>query len=135
MPLPSPSVRLLGIVLVSTVAVAACSSSDDTGPSNSLEGSYTLASFEAVGGPVLTPPTASGTLVLTTTRYKATLSVPGVPPVDSGTYTASETVHTFTMTSDVLPIQSVGTYTLTGNQLVTDLTTLGTRVKSTWSKQ
>jgi hypothetical protein len=134
MSLLSPSLRLLGIVAVSTVAVAACSSSDDnTGPSNTLAGSYTLASFESPPVPVLTPPTVSGTLVLTDTRYKATLSVPGVPAVDSGTYTASGTV--FTMTSDVLPIQSVGTYTLTGNQLVTDLTTLGTRVLSTWTKQ
>jgi len=133
MRLLSPSLRLLGVVLFSTAAVAACSSSDSTEPDVSLAGSYTLASFEAVGGPVLTPPTASGALVLTATRYKATLSVPGVPPVDSGTYTASGT--TFTMTSEMLPIQSVGTFTVTGNQLITDLTTLGTRVKSTWSKQ
>jgi hypothetical protein len=133
MRLLSPSLRLLGVVLVSTAAVAACSSSDTTEPDVSLAGSYTLASFESPPAPVLTPPTATGSLVLTATRYKATLSVPGVPPVDSGTYTASGT--TFTMTSDVLPIQSVGTFTLTSTQLITDLTTLGTRVKSTWSKQ
>jgi len=138
MPLPSPSVRLLGIVLVSTVAVAACSSSNDTtAPNASLAGNYTLASFEQVGViPALTPPAATGSLVLTTTRYKVTINIniPGSPLaiVDSGTYTATAT--TLTQTSDGAFGQSTGTYTLNSTTLVTDLTSIGGRIKSTWQR-
>ena len=135
MSLLSPSVRLLGVVLVATAAVAACSSSNDsTGPTINLSGNYILVSFETPPNPVLTPPVATGALVLTTTRYKATINILGQAPIiDSGTYTATATE--LTQTSDVLPIQSTGTYTVNGNLLVTDLLSGGQRVLSTWQKQ
>lgn len=139
MSLLSPSVRLLGVVLISATAVAACSSSNSTGPSTTdLAGNYTLASFEEVGvTPTLAPPLVTGNLVLTTTRYKATINIniPGSEQaiVDSGTYTVSGS--NITQTSDVQPVQLVGTFTLTGSSLVTDLTGAGNHVKSTWTKQ
>jgi hypothetical protein len=135
MSLLSPSVRLLGVVLVSAIAVAACSSSNDTtSPDVDLSGSYTLSKFQQPPAPELQPPIVTGTLVMTATRYKVVLNLPQTAQVvDSGTYTATST--TLTQSSDGFFGQSTGTYTKSGSTLVTDLTSAGQRILSTWTKQ
>ena len=127
--------RALGVALFATVLLAACSGDDDgTGPdSTDLSGNYTLVSY-AVGGVTLTPPAATGTLVLTSTRYTITASIGGQPINDNGTYTVSG--NQITQTSDVLPIQTVGTWTQSGNLFTIDVTVpVQGRVISVWQKQ
>jgi hypothetical protein len=87
-----------------------------------------------VGGVTLTPPAATGTLVLTSTRYTITASIGGQPINDNGTYTVNG--NQITQTSDVNPIQTVGTWTQSGNLFTIDVTVpVQGRVVSTWQKQ
>ena len=127
--------RALGVALFATTLLAACSDDDDgTGPdSTDLSGNYTLVSY-AVGGVTLTPPAATGTLVLTSTRYTITASIGGQPINDNGTYTVNG--NQITQTSDVLLLQTVGTWTQSGNQFTIDVTVpVQGRVISVWQKQ
>ena len=126
--------RMSGIALVAALLVGACSDDDPTDPNGTdLSGNYTLVSY-AVGGVTLTPPAATGTLVLTSTRYTITASIGGTPINDNGTYTVSG--NQITQNSDVLPIQTVGTWTQSGNLFTIDVTVpVQGRVISTWQKQ
>lgn len=130
------STRALVAALVMSTFLAGCSD-DDTGPSSTVDftGSYALVSFQQ--GPVgpLGPPVATGTLTMTSTRYKVTVNIPAasLAIVDSGTYTATAT--TITQTSQVQPVQSTGTWTQTGNLFTIDVTASGQRVVSSWQKQ
>jgi hypothetical protein len=126
--------RALGMTLFATTLLAACSGDDDgTGPSTDLSGNYTLVSY-AVGGVTLTPPAATGTLVLTSTRYTITASIGGTPISDNGTYTVSG--NQITQNSDVQPIQTVGTWSQSGNLFTIDVTVpVQGRVVSVWQKQ
>jgi hypothetical protein len=126
--------RMSGIALVAALLVGACSDDDPTGSNGTdLSGNYTLVSY-AVGGVTLTPPAATGTLVLTSTRYTITASIGGTPINDNGTYTVNG--NQITQTSDVNPIQTVGTWTQSGNLFTIDVTVpVQGRVVSTWQKQ
>ena len=113
-------------------ALLACSDDDDdTGPTTDLSGTYTLVSFQQDNNPVLTPPIATGTLVLTATTYNVSISVAGQQLVDQGTYTTNG--NNFSQTGTLG--QATGTFTQNGNTFSTDLTTAGGRVRSTWQKQ
>ena len=120
------------IAALSAAALLACSDDDETGPSNDLSGTYTLQSFQQADNPVLTPPTATGTLVLTTTNYNVAISVGGQQVIaDQGTYTTNGNQFSQSGTLG----QATGTYTQNGNTFSTDLTAGGIRIRSTWLKQ
>ena len=127
--------RMSGIALVAALLVGACSDDDPTGSNGAdLSGNYTLVSYKVGEAPALTPPVATGTLVLTDTRYTITASIGGTPINDNGTYTVSG--NQITQTSDVLPIQTVGTWTQSGNLFTIDVTVpVQGRIISTWQKQ
>jgi hypothetical protein len=113
-------------------ALLACSDDDETGPSTDLSGSYTLQSFQQGDNPVLVPPVATGTLVLTETNYDVTINVGGQPVVnDEGTYTTNGNQFSQSGTLG----QATGTFTQNGNTFSTDLTAGGIRIRSTWLKQ
>lgn len=113
-------------------ALLACSDDDgNTGPNTDLSGSYTLQSFQQGDNPVLTPPTATGTLVLTATTYTVSISAAGQQLVDQGTYTTNG--NNFSQTGTLG--QATGTFTQSGNTFSTDLTTAAGRIRSTWQKQ
>jgi hypothetical protein len=127
--------RALGAALFATTLLAACSGDDDgTGPDDTdLSGNYTLVSYQ-VGGVTLTPPAATGTLVLTSTRYTINAVIGGTPISDNGTYTVSG--NQITQSSDVNPIQTVGTWSQNGNLFTIDVTVpVQGRVVSVWQKQ
>lgn len=110
----------------------ACSGDDEnTGPSTDLSGTYTLLSLQQGDNPVLTPPTATGTLVLTATTYTVSITAGGQQLVDQGTYQTNG--NTFSQTGTLG--QATGTFTRNGNTFSTDLTTAGGRVRSSWQKQ
>lgn len=127
--------RMSGIALAAALLVGACSDDDPTGSNGTdLSGNYTLVSYKVGAAPALTPPAATGTLVLTTTRYTITMSIGGQPINDNGTYTVSG--NQITQASDVIPIQTVGTWTQSGNQFTIDVTVpVQGRIISTWQKQ
>jgi hypothetical protein len=124
-----------GIALAAVLLVGGCSDDDPTDPNGTdLSGNYTLVSYKIGALPALTPPVATGTLVLTSTRYTITASIGGQPISDNGTYTVSG--NQITQNSDVAPIQTVGTWTQSGNQFTIDVTVpVQGRVISTWQKQ
>lgn len=83
--------RSLLLLLAASVAVAALGCSDNSAPSNPRPpaATYALTSFQNPPNPALTPPTATGTLVLAATTYDVTINVQGQDPVtDQGTYAA-----------------------------------------------
>lgn len=123
--------RFLASALAATAFLAACGGDDGTDPSTDLSGTYTLVSFQQGDNPVLTPPTATGTLVLTATTYNVTINAAGQQLVDQGTYTTSG--NTFSQSGTLG--QATGTFTKTGNTFSTDLITAGGRIRSTWQKQ
>lgn len=126
--------RMSGIALAAALLVGGCSDDDPTEPNGTdLSGNYTLVSYQ-VGGVTLTPPAATGTLVLTSTRYTINAVIGGTPISDNGTYTVSG--NQITQSSDVNPIQTVGTWTQSGNQFTIDVTVpVQGRVVSVWQKQ
>lgn len=120
------------LAALAAAALLACSDDDGgTGPTTDLSGSYTLQSFQQGDNPVLTPPIATGTLVLTATTYTVSISVPGQQLADQGTYTTNGNQFSQTGTLG----QATGTFTQSGNTFSTDLTTAGGRIRSTWLKQ
>ena len=119
------------IAALAAVALLACSDDDETGPSTDLSGTYTLQSFQQGDNPVLTPPVATGTLVLTETNYNVTINAAGQQLVDQGTYTTNGNQFAQSGTLG----QATGTFTQNGNTFSTDLTTAAGRIRSTWLKQ
>jgi len=75
-----------------TALVVGCSS-DNSGPSNPAPpaGTYALVSIQnPPNSTTLTPPVATGSLVLGATTYDVTISIQGQDPVvDQGTYSIS----------------------------------------------
>ena len=122
--------RSLIAALAATVLVACSDDEDNTGPNTDLSGSYTLQSFQQGDNPVLTPPIATGTLVLTATTYSVTISAAGQQLVDQGTYTTNGNQFSQSGTLG----QATGTFTQSGNTFSTDLTTAAGRIRSTWVK-
>lgn len=120
---------LLAALAASTLL--ACSDDDETGPSTDLSGSYTLQSFQQGDNPVLVPPVATGTLVLTETNYSVTINAGGQQLVDQGTYLTNGNQFSQSGTLG----QATGTFTQNGNTFSTDLTTAAGRIRSTWLKQ
>jgi len=131
-----PSLLLL---LASSLTVAALGCSDNSGPSNPppAAGTYALTSFQNPPNPALTPPNATGTLVLTGSNYNVTINVQGQDPVtDQGTYTISGTSWSQTSTTNQ-GVQSTGTFTYNQSTgvLTVDVTAVGVRTISAWQKQ
>ncbi len=98
---------------------------------------YSFTSLQNPPNPALTPPTATGTLVLASTTYNVTINIQGQPPVqDQGTY--SITGGSWSQTSTTNPgIQSTGTYTYNASTgvLTVDVTASGVRTITVWQKQ
>ncbi|HET7470868.1 MAG TPA: hypothetical protein VFJ81_14390 [Gemmatimonadales bacterium] len=131
--------RSLLLFLASSLTVAALGCSDNSGPSNPRPpaATYTMTSFQNPPNPVLTPPTATGTLVLAATTYNVTINVQGQDPVtDQGTYTISGNNWSQTSTTNQ-GVQSTGTYTYNESTgvLTVDVTAFGVRTISAWQKQ
>jgi len=137
----SRSLRRVAAIAVSAVALVVSSScTSSTSPNLTpaqLAGSYVLLSFQSQGGPVMTPtsvPAATGTIVLTTTRYTLALTVAGTATPDSGTYTVSGS--TFSETSDVTTLTYTGTASLSNtNVLSVAVQTPAGLVSTTFQKQ
>ena len=119
----------------------ACSSDDPVDPpvETDLSGNYELVTLTQAGT-TIGPPIATGTLVLTATRYSIDLLVPDPtdpfgPPlntVDSGTYATDG--DTWTQESDNAGgFQGVGTFSLAGATLTVDVTTAGVQVLTVWN--
>lgn len=123
------------LALAAALAVASCSNSTSSNglTSQDVEGSYNLLSLTAPPNPELTPPAATGTLVLTLTRYNVNLNVVGTPTADSGTYTING--NTFTETSEATGFQYTGTAALSHDTLTVNVTTPGGQISNTWQKQ
>jgi hypothetical protein len=125
-------IRRALLAALAATALLACSDDDNnTGPNTDLSGSYTLQSFQQGDNPVLSPPIATGTLVLTATTYNVTINAAGQQLVDQGTYTTNGNQFSQTGTLG----QATGTFTQSGNTFSTDLTTAAGRIRSTWLKQ
>lgn len=129
---------LSSFVLLTALVAGACSSDKSTGSGTTaadVQGQWTLVSINE-GGTTLAPPTATGALQLTLTKYYLTLNLPD--PVgtqyDSGTYTISGA--NWSQTSQVNGSQSVGTDVLSGNKdtLNVNTTTQGTAVATVWTR-
>lgn len=127
---------LVAVAVMGVAASSACSSNGSTNPgltAAELVGSYDLASLTLGASEPLTPPTATGTLMLTLTRYNLTLNLPSGTQVDSGTWSVSGS--TWSQSSDVSPEQEQGTASLSHDTLSVNLTAGGTTISSVWVKQ
>jgi hypothetical protein len=132
---------LVPLAVVALVGVAgACGGDDDEGMGpveTDLSGDFLLVSVTQ-GGVTLGPAQgATGTLVLTDTRYTINLTVPGptgpINTVDTGTYQTDG--NTWTQESDnAAGFQGVGTFSLVGDILTVDVTTAGVQVLSVWDR-
>lgn len=129
---------LVGLLMFAGIAATGCGS-DNTGPSSTPPpaGTYSLASIQNPPNPTLTPPIATGILVLGATTYNVTIDVQGQAEVqDQGTYTISGSTWTQTSTTNA-GVQSSGTYSYnsTTGVLSVDVTTAGVRTITGWQKQ
>ena len=131
--------RTLIVVGLGLAALAACKS-DSTGPGASvdLSGNYSLLSFKEDTNPAVTPPIATGTLVLTATKYNLSLNVdipsPGdtIVLIDSGTYTAhgdSLAEHSSTGNPD-----AIGTFAVKSDTLSISVSESILKIYTTWHK-
>lgn len=103
---------------------------------NELSGSYDLLSHAVASQPVLVPPTATGTLAMSASRYNVTLHISGQPDlVDSGTYGifngSTSVIH---MNSDAGFGSMSGNVTFVSNILTLQLNTVAGGVVDTWNK-
>jgi hypothetical protein len=129
------------MLLASAVAalVVGCGS-DNSGPSNPAPpaGTYALVSIQnPPNTTILTPPVATGSLVLDATTYNVTIAIQGQDPVvDQGTYSISGSNWTQTSTTNQ-GVQSTGTFTYNQGTgvLSVDVTVVGVRTISVWQKQ
>lgn len=132
---PRARSRLAACLLVSalSLSLAGCGGDEDsTGVVLDLAGSYALLSVASDGQPTLTPPAATGTLVLTADRYEIDLAIGPEIIMDTGTYEVAG--NAWSQTSDTGAIQSVGTVTLNDGVLTVDATTVGVRTVSVWQR-
>jgi hypothetical protein len=134
-----PHRPVLFLLSSAMAALALGCGSDNTSPSNPAPpaGTYTMTSFQNPPDPAITPPIATGTLVLTATTYAVTINVQGQPEVqDEGTYTISGS--NWNQVSATNPgVQSTGTFTYneaTG-VLTVDVTAFTVRTITGWQKQ
>ncbi|HKV50331.1 MAG TPA: hypothetical protein VJO52_03950 [Gemmatimonadaceae bacterium] len=126
----------LWLAAAAVIAGSACSSSGSTNPgltAAELVGTYDLVSLTLGNSNPLTPPTATGTLVLHTSTYNVTLNLPSGPEADSGTWTVSGAA--WTQTSSVQPIQEQGTVALSHDTLTVSLNAAGTSISNVWVKE
>ena len=133
-----PLRALLPLAVVALVGIAgACGGDDDpTDPpvQTDLSGDYVMVSVTQ-GGVTLGPAQgATGTLILTDTRYTLSVTVPGPGTTeDTGTYETDG--NTWTQESDNAGgFQGVGTFSLVGDILTVDVTTAGVQVVSVWDR-
>ena len=136
-----PLRALLPLAVVALVGMAgACGGDDDEGMGpvqTDLSGDYLMVSVTQ-GGVTLGPAEgATGTLVVTQTRYTLSVTVPGptgpITTEDTGTYQTDG--NTWTQESDNAGgFQGVGTFLLAGDFLTIDVTTAGVRVLSVWER-
>lgn len=129
--------RLTGLLLGLTLVLAGCDTEGITVVDDvDLAGSYTLVSITFEGQPTLTPPAATGTLVLTETRYDVDITIQteqGPNQIsDEGSYEVDG--NSWSQTSDDGDIQSVGTFELDGDVLTVDVTTQNQRVVNVWER-
>jgi hypothetical protein len=137
----SPLRAFLPLAVVALVGfAAACGGDDDdgTGPvETDLSGDYLLVTVTQ-GGVTLGPAQgASGTLMVTETRYTLSVTIPGpagpITTEDTGTYETDG--DTWTQESDNAGgFQGVGTFSLVGDVLTIDVTTAGVQVISVWER-
>ncbi len=132
-----PRLWLAAAAVMALVAGTACgSSSGSTSPgltAAELVGTYDLVSLTLGNSGPLTPPAATGTLVLHASTYNVMLTLPSGPEADSGTWTVNGT--TWTQTSSVQPIQEQGTVGLSHDTLTVNLSAAGTSISNVWVKE
>lgn len=131
-----PRLWLAAAAVIAVVAGTACGSSGSTNPgltAAELVGTYDLVSLTLGNSDPLTPPTATGTLVLHSSTYSVTLNLPSGTQSDSGTWTVNGT--TWTQTSSVQPIQEQGTVALSHDTLTVNLSAAGTSISNIWVKE
>ena len=136
-----PLRALLPLAVAALVGMAgACGGDDDEGMGpvqTDLSGDYLMVSVTQ-GGVTLGPAQgATGTLVVTQTRYTLSVTVPGqngpMTTEDTGTYETDG--NTWTQESDnAAGFQGVGTFSLVGDILTIDVTTAGVQVLSVWEQ-
>jgi hypothetical protein len=139
--------RALTIVALplAMLVTGACGDDDSTGSQLSnadVAGDWTLMSFQIVPQPAFTPPTATGTLHLTDTRYDVVIvsNFTGTADTvvsDSGSYTVSGS--SWSQTSDDPGTPSLtGSVTLTkqdGNEVLqVNTSAAGTQTHSFWTR-
>jgi hypothetical protein len=139
--------RALSVIALSLAMVVAGACGDDDSTGNQLSnaevaGDWTLMSFQIVPQPAFTPPTATGTLHLTDTRYDILIirNVTGTADTvvsDSGSYTVSGS--SWSQTSDDSGTPSLtGSVTLTrqdGNEVLqVNTSTAGVQTHSFWTR-
>jgi len=121
-------------------AVAACSNNDSTGTGGStdLTGNYSLVAFKEDTNPVVGPPVATGTIVLTSTAYHLTVNVdipqPGdtIALVDSGTYsTKGDSIYEHS--TGGLP-DALGTFQVKSDTLNINVTEQTVHIQTVWHK-
>ena len=132
---------LARVLLLVPLTAVACKSSSSTGPGGTanLAGTYHLLSFKEDTLPTFGPPVATGTLVLTTSKYNLNLTVnipiPGdtVILADSGTYTThGDSIAEQSMTGNP---DALGTVAVHGDTLVINVTESVLTVATSWLKQ
>jgi hypothetical protein len=127
------------LALAVAAVASGCGGSSSTAPTPitavQLVGTYDLLSITFQGQPTLTPPAATGVLVLTPTTYAVTLHVAPATAaeVDSGTYSISG--NQWSQTSTTSQVQSVGTFTFSHDTLTVNVTTQGMQVNNVWKKR
>lgn len=131
-----PRLWLAATAVMALVVGTACSSSGTTNPgltAAELIGTYDLVSLTLGNSAPLTPPTATGTLVLHASTYSVMLNLPSGAEADSGTWTVNGT--TWTQSSSVQAIQEQGTVGLSHDTLTVNLSVAGTSISNVWVKQ
>jgi len=130
-----------GLVVVGAVvagAVVACKK-DSTAPCvpKDLSGSWALLGLTEPPNPPIGPPSATGTLNLSATRYKVHIDITIPSPTtvdDSGAYHVTCTAIDET-SDNVSNGQATGSYTLSHDTLTVNVTSQAVNVITVWKKQ